>query len=83
MGRPPLQASCGALVKGLPGTQGVGPPRPGRGSQAQQGPRGGGDRLCPRETSVLKEDAALGSCRSQKQSSCSNCCCVAGKTFLN
>lgn len=55
VGRPPLQASCGALVKGLPGILGVGPSRPGRGGQAQQGPQGGGDRLHPPQRDLSVE----------------------------
>lgn len=60
MGRPPSRRPAGALVKGLPGILGVAPQGLGEGWPSTAGtPGGGGDRLHPpRETSVLKGDAA-------------------------
>lgn len=53
---------------------GCGPPKAWEGWPSTAGaPGGGGGSRCPRETSVLKEDAALGS--RQKQSRCFTCCC--------
>lgn len=55
VGRPPLQASCEALVKGLPGIPGVGPPRPGRVAKHSRDPRGAGDRLHPPQRDLSVE----------------------------